>query len=47
MQNGKKHSYGIMVYLTGKKYEGQWQNDKKAGQGTEVFPNKCIYTGQY
>lgn len=34
MQSAKKHGYGIMVYLNGKKYEGQWEYDKKSGVGT-------------
>ena len=36
-----------MKYFDHKIYEGQWRNDKKNGQGAEVFPNRAVYLGQF
>jgi len=31
----------------GKKYEGEWKDDKKHGQGTETYPNGSKYVGEF
>ena len=39
----KAHSFSH----DGKKYEGEWKDDKKNGQGTETFPNGSKYVGEF
>lgn len=45
---GKKHGKGVMHYLDGTRYEGQWQNDKRHGKGTLYYSNGSIcYRGDW
>ena len=39
----KEHTFHLM----GKKYEGEWKDDKKHGQGTETYPNGSKYVGEF
>ena len=34
IRNDKREGTGIYYWNTGEKYEGQWKNDKRNGQGT-------------
>lgn len=43
----KRHGKGVIVYDTGRVYEGQWKNDLREGSGYELFTNGNVYQGQY
>jgi len=34
-----------MLYVNGRRYEGEWSNDVRNGRGYEVHPNGNVYTG--
>ena len=36
-----------MTYTNGDKYEGQWVNDKKEGEGTMKYSNGNWYRGKW
>jgi hypothetical protein len=36
---------GIMIYYSGRIYEGEWLNDSKFGKGFELYPNGNAYEG--
>ena len=38
---------GIMYYLNGDRYAGQWRNDRRKGKGTIVMSNGDKYTGSF
>jgi len=38
-ETGKKHGKGIMKYVNGSIYDGEWQNDKENGTGKFSFPD--------
>lgn len=38
---------GLLIYVNGRVYEGQFSNDLKDGYGNELFPNKNRYEGYY
>lgn len=35
----KRHGKGVIVYDTGRIFEGCWHNDKRDGRGFELFAN--------
>lgn len=40
-KNGiERHGQGIMLYFSGRMYEGSWESDKRSGYGREIFTNK-------
>ena len=41
--NGKD----ILIYPNGRKYDGDWINNKKEGKGKEYWPNGDYYIGEY
>ncbi|CAD8121411.1 unnamed protein product [Paramecium sonneborni] len=45
--NGKKNGLGVILSNNGRIYEGQFENDRKHGQGYERFPDKTSYEGTY
>ena len=45
--NGLRHGLGVMVYKSGRRYEGSWLQDKRSGSGLEVFANGHSYSGGY
>jgi len=45
--NGKKQGNGIMTYVNGGSYNGQWANDLYNGKGKLILPNKKIQEGDY
>ena len=45
--DGKRHSYGIMQYDDGSRYEGEWANDWKHGDGKWYFTTGSVYAGTW
>jgi len=43
----KREGLGVIVYDSGRIYEGSWFADKRHGRGFELFSNGDIYIGQY
>jgi hypothetical protein len=39
--------YGAFKWPDGRKYEGEYKNDKKEGFGTFTWPNGKIYKGNW
>lgn len=39
--------YGILVYISGEKYEGYWMKDKAHGTGTLIYPSSDKYVGEW
>ncbi len=47
IQGDCKSLYGIYVYHSGMKYEGNWENGYKNGYGTLFYPNGASYSGEW
>jgi hypothetical protein len=45
--DGKRSGKGVMVYNTGRRFEGTWQDDLRHGRGFERHPNRNYYQGQF
>ena len=43
----KRHGLGVIVYNTGRIYEGEWKDDKRFNRGFELFVNGNTYQGEY
>jgi hypothetical protein len=41
----KREGKGVIVYDTGRIYEGTWESDKRSGRGYELFSNGNTYQG--
>ena len=41
------HGKGIFTWDNGKKYEGDYVDDKKEGHGVMIFPDGRIYDGHW
>jgi len=48
-KNGKKEGYGLYLWNTKTKYQGQWENDQMTGIGEMTFPNQDnkMISGQF
>ena len=46
-QRKGRHGLGVMVYGSGRAYEGFWVHDKRHGRGYEKFSNGDVSQGQY
>ena len=44
---GKKIIDSVHYYLNGEKYEGEWKNEKRHGQGAYIHPNGKRYDGEW
>ena len=44
--DGKRHQ-GIMAYSDGAKYEGEWKDGKRHGQGTLTWSDGSSYVGEW
>lgn len=44
---GKPDGYGVHTWINGDRYEGQFKNCLKHGNGTERFKNGDKYSGEY
>ena len=50
MENGKivkKNGKGIIVYKSGNKYDGYWEEGKKSGKGIYYFKNGDFFKGEW
>ncbi len=46
--NGYRHNcFGIDTFASGNKYEGEYKDNKRSGQGTFTFANGDKYVGEY
>jgi len=45
--DGKRRSYGTMQYDDGSRYEGEWANDWKHGEGKWYFATGSVYKGEW
>ena len=43
----KRDGLGVLVYKTGRIYEGEWEQNQRHGRGYEVFGNGNTYQGNY
>ncbi len=41
----KRSGNGVMIYQTGRRYEGTWIDDVRHGRGFERHPNGNFYQG--
>ena len=41
------HGYGILIWKDGKKYEGEFINDKREGKGTFAWADGRQYVGEW
>jgi len=41
------HGYGTFTWEDGKKYVGQYKNDKKHGVGEFIWPNGRYFKGEW
>ena len=44
---GEKQDYGLMIYVSGSKYEGSWVSDKREGNGTFLMRDGQKYKGAW
>jgi len=42
-----KNGYGVYVYSSGMRYEGEWKHGKRHGKGTLLYPDGSRYTGEW
>jgi hypothetical protein len=42
-----RHGLGVMMYASGRVYEGFWVKDKRHERGLEKFKNGDIYIGDF
>jgi hypothetical protein len=43
--SGKRTGLGVMIYRTGRIYEGRWENDQRHGRAYEKYANGNTYKG--
>jgi hypothetical protein len=43
----QRHGKGIMIYMNGRRYEGNWEGDLRHGRGYEKHPNGNYYIGYF
>ena len=41
------HGKGVLAWKDGKKYEGEFNNDKREGQGEFIWPDGRKYIGDW
>lgn len=44
---GRRHGYGVWEIKGGDRYEGEYVNDRKCGEGVYWWGNGCWYRGQF
>eukprot|EP00968_Pinguiococcus_pyrenoidosus_P019117 scaffold2022_cov261-Pinguiococcus_pyrenoidosus.AAC.6 len=45
--NGKRHGFGVRVWVSGSRYEGAWRDDYMSGKGTIFKGNSAKFEGTY
>lgn len=45
--NGKKHGFGVSLYVDGSKYEGFWFNNEFTGWGKHIDKEGNVYIGKF
>ena len=45
--DGKRNGYGVMLYDSGRIYEGKWVDDKRHGKGFERFLTGSTFLGDF
>ena len=45
VENEKPQGLGVLKYVDGSKYVGEWKGGEKNGQGTYTFANGSMYVG--
>ena len=46
-ENGYRCGKGIYTFADGRRYEGEWKEDKRNGQGIYTSPNGSRFEGEY
>jgi hypothetical protein len=41
------HGYGVHEWQNGDRYEGEWRNSLRHGQGSDIFANGDVFIGEY
>jgi hypothetical protein len=41
------HGFGVLIWKDGKKYEGNFVNDKREGQGKFMWKDGRVYDGAW
>jgi hypothetical protein len=44
-RTGQLDGYGIALYASGERYEGEWRDNKRNGWGIMWWPRKMAYVG--
>mmetsp|Transcript_10870 Transcript_10870/g.11003 ORF Transcript_10870/g.11003 Transcript_10870/m.11003 type:complete len:98 (-) Transcript_10870:62-355(-) len=47
IEEEKREGVGIMIYDSGRIYEGGWHLDRRSGPGYEKYSNGNIYEGEF
>ena len=42
-----QEGYGVLMYVNGERYEGQWKDDKAHGKGTLTYMHGDRYVGEW
>ena len=43
----QREGLGVLVYLSGRVYEGEWSKNRRSGRGYELFASGNYYHGAY
>jgi len=47
IEGQKRHGLGMLQFVDGVTYHGQWSNDLPDGYGTETYPEGFVYQGEF
>ena len=45
--NDRRDGYGVLVNDSGRVYEGEWKEDKRSGNGYEIYKNGNNFKGNF
>lgn len=43
----RRHGYGVILYLSGNSYEGEWNQGSMHGEGRKKYANSDLYEGEW